>query len=180
MLSQVCIHILHSKAVMYNWSREKKRGWIIEHRWSNINPYLCHINHMLAILCHSCHYYNHSSPLSLGNQSCQDDWALGSVPVSSGGWSLVSSLVSASDQYQRPGARLDWGCGTAARQQRISTPHPPTHLPSTSKPPIHASSLHLHLHTSSSKNNQINSQGVASWRTSTQTLHGIRIYKISI
>ena len=105
MLSQVCIHILHSKAVMYNWSREKKRGWIIEHRWSNINPYLCHINHMLAILCHSCHYYNHSSPLSLGNQSCQDDWALGSVPVSSGGWSLVSSLVSASDQYQRPGAR---------------------------------------------------------------------------
>lgn len=105
MLSQVCIHILHSKAVMYNWSREKKRGWIIEHRWSNINPYLCHINHMLAILCHSCHYYNHSSPLSLGNQSCQDDWALGSVPVSSGGWSLVSSLVSASDQYQRPGAQ---------------------------------------------------------------------------
>ena len=60
---------------------------------------------MLAILCHSCHYYNHSSPLSLGNQSCQDDWALGSVSVSSGGWSLVSSLVSASDQYQRPGAQ---------------------------------------------------------------------------
>ena len=180
MLSQVCIHILHSKAVMYNWSREKKRGWIIEHRWSNINPYLCHINHMLAILCHSCHYYNHSSPSASAIRAVRmtGHWAVSPCPAEAGRWSLVSSRPRINIRGRAPG--LDWGCGTAARQQRISTPHPPTHLPSTSKPPIHASSLHLHLHTSSSKNNQINSQGVASWRTSTQTLHGIRIYKISL
>ena len=137
MLSQVCIHILVTGA-------EKRRGWIIEHRWSNINPYLCHINQMLAILCHSCHYYNHSSPLSLGNQSCQvrmtGHWAVSPCPAEAGLWSLVLSRPRINIRGRAPG--LDWGCGTGARQ-RISTPHPPTHLPSTSKPPIHASSLHL-------------------------------------
>ena len=124
---------------------------------------------MLAILCHSCHYYNHSSPLSLGNQSCQDDRALGSVPVSSGGWSLVSSLVSASDQYQRPGARA--GLRLRHRGQTEDINPAPSNTPSlqlqTSIPPAAKTIKSTH-------------KVWAPWRTGTQRLNCVWVYLLII
>ena len=60
---------------------------------------------MLAILCHSCHYYNHSSPSASAIRAVRmtGHWAVSPCPAEAGRWSLVSSRPRINIRGRAPG-----------------------------------------------------------------------------